>query len=93
VNLTVNSPPSRGFLSVAITYPEPGSFYHGQQQVLNAGGYQVSLINDFIPRCVPSVNTSVDVYDGPANPAVAPLVSKPVTLTRSCSSQTAVAVR
>lgn len=83
VTLTVNSPLSSGFVAVFMSYPDAGSFFHGQKQVLSTGTYTVNVVNDFMSRCVTSVSTTVRVYDGTSESAPQ-LVSAPITLTRGC---------
>jgi hypothetical protein len=50
------------------------------------GTITVSVINNYVSKCVTSYATTIDVYDAPQNAGSGPrLVSKPITLALTCT--------
>lgn len=87
VSLTVTKTVTSGYVSVFFNYPNSGSFYHGQLQVSSStpGSIVVPVVNEYVPSCVTSYATTVDVYDGPESASSAPLLgSFPLTLNVKC---------
>lgn len=86
VTLTATGTPPSGYFSVYMDYGSSGTFYHGSI----AGGtgtqsYVINIVADYVPQCLTSVPTSVDVYDGPPSDSNAPLITSiKLTLTGSC---------
>lgn len=77
-----------GVVSVLFNYPDSGAFYHGELAVGSGvpGIVTVNVVNDYIPRCVTSFATQVNVYDGPRSSPSSPLlVSRPITLNFTCN--------
>lgn len=89
VSLTISSVITSGYVSVFFNYPTSGAFFHGELAVASSGVLQtvtVNLVNEYVSHCVPSYQTSINVYDGRQNAAQAPLlVSEPMTITSTCS--------
>ena len=88
VTLSITKTISSGIVSVFFNYPDNGSFYRGQLQVGAGirGSVTVNVINDYLPRCIPTFATTIDVYNGPQSAQSAPLlVSNPTTLNVTCS--------
>jgi hypothetical protein len=88
VTLSITKKVPSGVVSVYFNYPDDGSFFHGQLQVGSGvpGTVTVNLVNDYIPNCVTSFATTIDVYDGPQTSQTAPLlVSDPLTLNVTCT--------
>jgi hypothetical protein len=87
VSLTVTTTVTSGYVSVYFNYPNSASFYHGQLQVSSRtpGSIVVPVVNDYVPSCVTSYATTVDVYDGPQSASSAPLLASfPLTLNVKC---------
>jgi hypothetical protein len=87
--LTISRSIQSGYVSVLFNYPSNGAFYRGELAVTSAGPVQtvtVPIVNDYVPYCIATYQTVVNVYDGRmALLGQAPLlVSKPVTLTNNC---------
>lgn len=88
VKLNITRTIPSGIVSVYFNYPDAGSFYHGQLQVGSGipGQVSVNVVNDYLPRCVSSFGTTIDVYDGAqSNPSAPLIVSRPVTLNVTCT--------
>lgn len=86
VTLNASGTPSSGYFSVYMNYGSSGTFYHGS---IAAGSgtqsYVVNIVADYVSQCLTTVNTSVDVYDGPPSASNAPLITSiPITITGTC---------
>jgi len=86
ITLSITGAPSSGYVSTYMDYGSSGTFYHGQAAVLSgATSVSVNVVADYVPQCLTSVSTSVDVYNGPQTNQNAPLVASiPITLTGTC---------
>ena len=64
-----------GTVAVLFSYPGGGSFYRGQLSGLAGfvGTKELTLSNNYVSSC-PSIQTTVDVYDGPLSEPNAPLL-------------------
>jgi hypothetical protein len=90
VALTISKPIQSGYVAVIIYYPSLGAWFRGELAINSAGLAQtvtVSLVNDYVPYCLATYESSVNVYDGrmALTQGQAPLlVSKPFTITSNC---------
>jgi hypothetical protein len=88
IYLYVSKTVTTGYVSVSFQYPESGSCFHGEKQVLagaGAGDIVVGLKNPYVSKCVASYPTTVNVYDGHDGDASArQLASLKFTVLRSC---------
>ena len=90
VNLSIDTAVTGGVVSVYFNYPDSGSFFEGQASV-TAVTTNVPVTNSYIPDCVKSVETIVEVYGGPTTDTSAPLLASfPETVTTSCTPSTPV---
>ena len=88
VTLTVNKAVTSGYVSVFFSYPDSGTFYHGDLQVGSGvpGRVVINVVNNYVSHCVTSYATTFEVYDGPQSAGSAPLLlSHPQTLSITCT--------
>lgn len=89
ITVSVTQVNRSGFVSVFMAYPDSGSFYHGQVAVTAGrapGTVSISVVNNYVPRCVSSYATTISVYDGAQSANDPPLIGRSTgTLTFTCS--------
>jgi hypothetical protein len=88
VTLTINQNIPSGYVSAYFSWPDDGSFFHGQAAVPAGfrGTLVVPVVNSYVSRCVPTFASSVTVFDGPLSSQAEPrLVNATITLTTSCN--------
>ncbi len=89
ITVTIAQVNQSGFVSVFMAYPDSGSFYHGQVAVTAGrapGTVSITVVNNYVPRCVSSYATTISAYDGTQSAGSPPLIGRSTgTLTFSCS--------
>ena len=89
ITVTITQVNQSGFVSVFMAYPDSGSFYHGQVAVTAGrapGTVSITVVNNYVPRCVSSYPTTLSAYDGTQSASSPPLIGRSTgTLTFTCS--------
>ncbi|MDO8793301.1 MAG: BACON domain-containing carbohydrate-binding protein, partial [Vicinamibacterales bacterium] len=89
ITVTITQVNQSGYVSVFMAYPDSGSFYHGQVAVTAGrapGTVSISVVNNYVPRCVSSYATTISVYDGTQSASAPPLIGRSSgTLTFTCN--------
>jgi hypothetical protein len=88
LDITITATNQSGYVSAIYAWPDSGSFYHGDVQVTRGaapGSIRINLVNNYVPRCVTSLPTTLTIRDGPQSATSAPAIAViPFTYTATC---------